>query len=543
MKRKNRGMALVLCAALGATGLTALNVSAANVADAKDLAKALAGKGQLSAEMDINRDGRIDARDLTLLKQTIINPPTVSIPDLGTEPKLPATMYSNFRAGEAGDFFSSDGWSNGSMFNCGWYDENSYIDGDHMTLKLDKDPTGQYAYASGEFRTNEFYGYGMYECSMQPAKNDGVVSSFFTYTGESDNNPWDEIDIEILGKDTTKVQFNYFTNGQGNHEYTYDLGFDASEGYHTYGFDWQPDHITWYVDGKAVYTANQNIPSTPGKIMMNLWPGIGVDEWLKPFNGNVPLEAHYQWVTYQKSENSTQRPDPNPTDPTNNGIKDFGTQPNTSATMYSNFRANSAGDFFSSDGWTNGDPFDCYWTKDNSYVKDGMLTLKIDQGLNNGQGNYTGGEFRTNGFYHYGYYECSMQAIKNDGVVSSFFTYTGPSDDNPWDEIDIEILGKDTTKVQLNYYKNGQGGHEYMYDLGFDASEGFHTYGFDWQPNHITWYVDGKEAYTMWGDMPSTAGKIMMNVWPGKGVPEWLNNFDGKTPLEAHYQWVTYNKQ
>ena len=30
-----------------------------------------------------------------------------------------------------------------------------------------------------------------------------------------------------------------------------------------------------------------------------------------------------------------------------------------------------------------------------------------------------------------------MQAIKNDGVVSSFFTYTGPSDDNPWDEIGI----------------------------------------------------------------------------------------------------------
>ena len=29
---------------------------------------------------------------------------------------------------------------------------------------------------------------------------------------------WDEIDIEFLGKDTPKVQFNYYTNGQGNHE-------------------------------------------------------------------------------------------------------------------------------------------------------------------------------------------------------------------------------------------------------------------------------------------------------------------------------------
>ena len=80
----------------------------------------------------------------------------------------------------------------------------------------------------------------------------------------------------------------------------YDLGFDASEGFHTYGFDWQADHITWYVDGKAVYTAYDNIPTTAGKIMMNAWPGIGVDDWLKPFNGNTPLTARYQWVTYNQ---------------------------------------------------------------------------------------------------------------------------------------------------------------------------------------------------------------------------------------------------
>lgn len=77
-----------------------------------------------------------------------------------------------------------------------------------MSLTIDKDTTGKYEYSGAEYRTNDFYSYGYYETSMQPIKNDGVVSSFFTYTGSSDNNPWDEIDIEILGKDTTKVQFN-----------------------------------------------------------------------------------------------------------------------------------------------------------------------------------------------------------------------------------------------------------------------------------------------------------------------------------------------
>lgn len=55
------------------------------------------------------------------------------------------------------------------------------------------------------------------------------------------------------------------------------------------------------MDGKAVYTATSNIPVTPGKIMMNVWPGIGVNDWLKPFDGTTPLTASYEWVTYQKA--------------------------------------------------------------------------------------------------------------------------------------------------------------------------------------------------------------------------------------------------
>ncbi len=220
--------------------------------------------------------------------------------DYGTPMNQNATVVADFRKGETPVFFASDGWTNGSCFDCGWYKQNTSFDNGVLNLTIDKDHSGKYNYSGAEYRTNDYYSYGYYETSMQAIKNDGVVSSFFTYTGPSDNNPWDEIDIEILGKDTTKVQFNYYTNGVGNHEFMYDLGFDASEGFHTYGFDWQPDSITWYVDGKAVHSEYNNIPSTPGKIMMNVWPGTGVDGWLKPYNGNTPLTARYQWVTYNK---------------------------------------------------------------------------------------------------------------------------------------------------------------------------------------------------------------------------------------------------
>lgn len=195
----------------------------------------------------------------------------------------------------------ADGWSNGSMFDCTWRGDNVSFDNGIMMLKIDQDGENSTpTWSGGEYRTKDFYHYGKYEVRMKPIKNDGVVSSFFTYTGPSDNNPWDEIDIEFLGKDTTKVQFNYFTNGIGLHEFIYELDFDASEEFHEYGFEWLEDSITWYVDGVAVHTANDDIPSTPSKIMMNVWPGTGVDSWLNAFDGQVPLHAQYDWFKFTK---------------------------------------------------------------------------------------------------------------------------------------------------------------------------------------------------------------------------------------------------
>ncbi len=280
-----------------------------NTLDVSLLQKYLVNSAELSKAQgectDVCADGKVNVFDAISLRRKFVstnnnNNNNNNQNQNTSSPDTSATMVADFRNGSSQYFFASDGWSNGSCFDCVWRASNATFKNNALNLTIDKDSSGQYNYSGAEYRTNDFYHYGYYETSMKAIKNDGVVSSFFTYTGPSDNNPWDEIDIEILGKDTTKVQLNYYTNGVGNHEYFHDLGFDASEGFHTYGFDWQPDHITWYVDGEAIYTAYNNIPSTPGRIMMNVWPGTGVDDWLKPYNGNTPLTAQYQWVTYDE---------------------------------------------------------------------------------------------------------------------------------------------------------------------------------------------------------------------------------------------------
>ena len=188
-------------------------------------------------------------------------------------------------------------WANGNPFNCGFLPDHVTFANGAMRLRLDNVPSAGKQYSGGEYRTKDTFSYGRYETRMIAAKGSGTVSSFFTYTGT----PWDEIDFEILGKNTFQAQLNYFVNGVGGHERIIDLGFDASAGYHTYAIDWQPNSISWYVDGVLKHTVTgspSTLPSHPMQIMMNLWNGIGVDGWLGPFTYSGPLTASYDYVTY-----------------------------------------------------------------------------------------------------------------------------------------------------------------------------------------------------------------------------------------------------
>ncbi len=199
------------------------------------------------------------------------------------------------------------------------------------------------------------------------------------------------------------------------------------------------------------------------------------------------------------------------------------------------------------DGWTNGDPFDCWWQADNVSFSGGILSLQLDDdGCSGGCGglDYASGEYRSNGHYQYGTYTVRMKAVAQNGVVSSFFIYTGPSEGNPWDEIDIEITGNNPTQLQTNYFTDGVGEHEAYIALGFDASADFHTYSIEWMPDEINWYVDGVLKHTENGSngtLPSTPGRIMMNLWPGTdSVNAWLGDFVYTSPLQAQYDWVSF---
>lgn len=159
--------------------------------------------------------------------------------------------------------------------------DNVLFDARGMTLTARRDENGVSSHTSAEFQRAGVFGYGRYETVMRAARGTGVVSTFFTHTGE----PHDEVDFEILGRSTASVHTNFFAAGQ-NGPADVSLAFDAAEAEHLYAFEWMPGRIAWYVDGVLIREVSEassgvRIPTTTGRVMASVWVAKGqVAEWV-----------------------------------------------------------------------------------------------------------------------------------------------------------------------------------------------------------------------------------------------------------------------
>lgn len=172
-----------------------------------------------------------------------------------------------------------------------------------VDLKLHPDPKEEKPFAGAEIQRRGLFHHGRYEVVMRPARGSGIVSAFFTYTGPSFGTPHDEIDIEFLGRDTTKIWLNRFVEGRKLPGQWIDLGFDAAEAPRLYSFDWHEDGITWAVEGRELLridAKDHDIPTLPQKIFLNIWAGNPSQApWTGPTPADAAGRAHYLCVSFQ----------------------------------------------------------------------------------------------------------------------------------------------------------------------------------------------------------------------------------------------------
>jgi len=121
--------------------------------------------------------------------------------------------------------------------------------------------------------------YGTITARVKTGRWAGVVTAFITMSDIKD-----EIDWEFPGNQTTQGQTNYFWQGvipQTTNGETENGLSDTYNDYHDYTIDWQPDSLSWLIDGKNVRTIQASstkngsvtqLPNTPSRIQMSLWP-------------------------------------------------------------------------------------------------------------------------------------------------------------------------------------------------------------------------------------------------------------------------------
>jgi beta-glucanase (GH16 family) len=151
------------------------------------------------------------------------------------------------------------------------------------------------------------------------------------------------------------------------------------------------------------------------------------------------------------------------------------------------------------------------YTKNNVSVGNGALKLEARHenavGWNGKTYNYTSGMISTGGrsgqtapgfTFTYGYMEARVKVPKGQGLWPAFWTL--PADYSWPPEIDaMEILGQAPNVQHMTYHytdASGSSAGPGASWTGPDFSAGWHTFGVDWEPNALTWYVDGVARWT-----------------------------------------------
>jgi Beta-glucanase/Beta-glucan synthetase len=163
-------------------------------------------------------------------------------------------------------------------------------------------------YKSAEIFTLDSELYGKYVIRMQAAKGSGVISNFFLWKEGSELTDvfWEEVDIEIFGKDDGYAWQSNIITGLGNRitteqEHTSDYSF--GEGYHTFTLEWIPGQVRWLVDGQLVREVNggqANDLTSLAQARFNFWPP-NIEGWVGPFNDTMlPLSMYVNWMEYHQ---------------------------------------------------------------------------------------------------------------------------------------------------------------------------------------------------------------------------------------------------
>ena len=161
-----------------------------------------------------------------------------------------------------------------------------------------------------------------------------------------------------------------------------------------------------------------------------------------------------------------------------------------------------------------------YYDPDNVTCSDGCLHLTTDDRPVNGYA-YTSAFLTSSARpkFSYGYFEIRAKLPKGPGIWPAFWL----TNDSTLEIDGLEMLGDRPSRIYQTLHENDSQIYQGVKN-GPDYSADFHTYGIDWQPGYVKWYIDGVCTASYTHAMPADPLYICLNTavggtWPGAPTP------------------------
>jgi endo-1,3-1,4-beta-glycanase ExoK len=185
---------------------------------------------------------------------------------------------------------------------------NAVAEGGYLKLAVRAKPAGSSGkpYTAAEVRTWARPACGKFLVSARIAPGFGVVSTFFAFHDFFQDfaaQDWNEIVIESSAP--SRIDFIYtrknpsLPGGKDRVPLTDSVPFDATAGFHIYGFEWTPTEVRFLVDGIVEQSLSADVAGSlnrPKRMVMSAYPSTRLAP-SRSFDPSVlPVEAWYDWI-------------------------------------------------------------------------------------------------------------------------------------------------------------------------------------------------------------------------------------------------------
>jgi beta-glucanase (GH16 family) len=223
--------------------------------------------------------------------RNIATPPAPGKWHLAFEDEFPGTSLN------PGKWVTCYDWNDGGCTNPGnaeleWYlpEQVKVADGAAVLTAQRKDTAGSgghvFPWTSGMLSTGRpawdadprfVFTYGYLEANIRMPAEDSMFPAFWLLSADKRGSP--EIDVaEMYGsRETAHMSLHWQTaEGTPSVKSSTHGPLDFSAAYHDFGVDWEPGHVTWYIDGVPRYSVSEgeSVPTTPMEILFTLAIGF-----------------------------------------------------------------------------------------------------------------------------------------------------------------------------------------------------------------------------------------------------------------------------